>query len=243
MQNKIREIINDFCDNLNSFTSLDVSNAVKQEGFPDSRHRDVAPVVRQMFADGELDDFGYTRTLIDVELLSGLKTKTNLYHHVSISTDAYLDRKQVAIPPKAKKVDKPQPAPVPAPTTFSFGYGDSSDQNEPDDDQDDDQNDSNEIECLCKTDGRLEIPVGWVRSMPWYSGFEIIFEFEDDKIVAFAKNSGRPDGTFLGSIVISSDRRVRIPKTVFMKAGFDYSAKSSHLITKCTGCFEIEDSE
>lgn len=244
MQDKIREIINNFCDDLSSFTSLDVSNAVKQGGFPDSRHRDVAPVVRQIFADGELDDFDYTRTLIDVELLSGLKTKTNLYHHVSISTDSYLDRKQVAITPK--KLDSAPapkcwpilpPPPPPAPAIFNFNPGDDPEQN----DSDDQDIDSNEIECYCKSDGRLEIPVEWIRDT-WNSGFEVKFILEDDMIVVFVGDLDKGE-VLLGKMTISSDMRVRIPKTVFMKAGFDYSAKSPHLIRCGAECFIIEDSK
>lgn len=252
MQTKIRDIVETFCNDLISFTSLDISNAVKQEGFPEARHRDIAPVVRQLFADGEIPSFGYTRTLIDVELLNGLKTKTNLYHHVSISPDSYMDRKQVAIPPKKDATDSVAPvAPsqvVPAPVTFSFNsVDDQDDQDQNDQDQDDQtQNDQDgfsesELECYCKTDGRLEIPVSWCKEL-WSSGDEVKFIIENDKIVAFVGDLD--DGeTLIGKLMVSSDNRVRVPKTVFMRAGFDYSSRAAHIIRACDGYFEIEDSD
>lgn len=254
MESKIWEVIEDFCGAFESFTSLDISNAVKQGGFPGARHRDIAPVVRQIFADRELDQFGYVRTLIDVELLNGLKTKTNLYHHVSVSPDDYTDRKQVALVPKQDDV-------VVAPTTFSFndddrvlipppvdGTFDAKDIDSAIDsiqDEDDDEGEigfsEDEIECYCKTDGRLEIPVEWVRKMGWLPGYTVCFIFRNDKIIASTEFDD--DDTVVGKITVSADNRVRIPKMAFMRAGFDYSPRSTHLITTNNDNFEIDDSD
>ena len=67
------------------FTSLDVSNAVKQT-LPTVRHREVAPIVRTFFDDAVMGDT-YTRTLIDVMAggARGKKAEAYLYHLSSAS--------------------------------------------------------------------------------------------------------------------------------------------------------------
>lgn len=85
------------------FTSLDVSNAVKQT-LPELRHREVAPVIRGMFDDGIMGA-NYTRTMIDV-MAGGARGKPAeawLYHLTSASPDDYGDdqRNQLAIVPVA----------------------------------------------------------------------------------------------------------------------------------------------
>jgi hypothetical protein len=85
------------------FTSLDVSNAVKQT-LPELRHREIAPVVRQMF-DDDIMGANYTRTMIDV-MAGGARGKPAeawLYHLTSASPDDYGDdqRNQLAIVPVA----------------------------------------------------------------------------------------------------------------------------------------------
>jgi hypothetical protein len=81
------------------FTALDVSNRVKQE-LPGVRHREVAPIVRDLYQDG---DFGsdYTRSTIKVTLQNGSTTEALLYHLDDDEPDDYAgtQRAQVAIPP------------------------------------------------------------------------------------------------------------------------------------------------
>lgn len=85
------------------FTALDVSNAVK-ETLPDVRHRDVSPLVREIF-DG--DGMGpYQQTQIDV-MAGGKKVQALLYHLPSHDPAKYDDsmRSQLARPPGAAKDD------------------------------------------------------------------------------------------------------------------------------------------
>ncbi|MDP3155547.1 MAG: hypothetical protein Q8N23_22940 [Archangium sp.] len=85
------------------FTALDVSNAVK-ETLPDVRHRDVSPLVREIF-DGE--GLGsYQQTQIDV-VAAGKTVQALLYHLPTHDPARYDDsmRSQLARPPGAAKDD------------------------------------------------------------------------------------------------------------------------------------------
>lgn len=80
------------------FTALDVSNAVKGT-LPDVRHREIAPVVRELFERGAMGD--YAQTLIDVLADGHKQTQAYLYHLYEHSPSLYDDtmRTQLAIPP------------------------------------------------------------------------------------------------------------------------------------------------
>lgn len=83
------------------FTALDVSNAVK-ETLPDVRHRDVSPIVREVF---DSDGMGpYEQTQIDV-MAAGKKVQALLYHLPTQDPSRYDDsmRSQLAKPPGAAK--------------------------------------------------------------------------------------------------------------------------------------------
>lgn len=81
------------------FTALDISNAVKGS-LPGVRHREVAPIVRDLFQDGAFGD-DYTRTLIDVTADNGNRVSAYLYHLDEDDPDDYAgsQRQQRAIPP------------------------------------------------------------------------------------------------------------------------------------------------
>lgn len=83
------------------FTGLDVSNVVKST-LPDVRHRQIAPVVRELFERGAMGD--YTQTLIDV-LADGHKP-AQAYHLPEYDASLYDDahRTQLAIPPVSTSV-------------------------------------------------------------------------------------------------------------------------------------------
>lgn len=86
------------------FTALDVSNAVKGT-LPDIRHRDVAPIVRDLYERGAMGD--YLQDLIDV-LADGHKpVQAYLYHLPEHEVALYDDsmRNQLAIPPVSTSVD------------------------------------------------------------------------------------------------------------------------------------------
>lgn len=98
------------------FTALDVSNTVKQQ-LPGIRHREVAPIVRDLFQDGAFGD-DYERTTIDVTLQNGSTTQALLYHLEDDEPDDYAgtQRQQVAIPPVPVSTSGPVAA---APATDS----------------------------------------------------------------------------------------------------------------------------
>jgi hypothetical protein len=81
------------------FTALDVSNAVKGT-LPSVRHREVSPLVRDLFASGAMGD-RYRQTLIDV--VADRKTvQAFLYHLEGADLATGYDeerRRQLAIPP------------------------------------------------------------------------------------------------------------------------------------------------
>jgi hypothetical protein len=88
------------------FTALDVSNSVKQT-LPSVRHREVAPIVRDLFANGSMGD-AYAQTLIDV--VADRKTvQAFLYHLKGADIASGYDedkRRQLAIPPVTASLDE-----------------------------------------------------------------------------------------------------------------------------------------
>lgn len=87
------------------FTGLDVSNVVKST-LPDVRHRDVAPLVRDMYERGAMGE--YTQTLIDVMANGATPAQAYLYHLAEYDPSLYDDahRSQLAIPPVSTATDK-----------------------------------------------------------------------------------------------------------------------------------------
>jgi hypothetical protein len=99
VENVTRRVMDRFgCEGF-LFTALDVSNQVKQS-LPGVRHREVAPIVRDLFEDGVMGD-SYVQTLIDVQLPDGQTTQAFLYHLADDDPDDYAgtQRQQRAIPP------------------------------------------------------------------------------------------------------------------------------------------------
>ena len=82
-----------------SFTALDISNALKAERYP-IKHADVAGVVRDIYASGAMDFYGFDRRLIDVVTDEGTKkAKAFLYRHDGTRDRDYTARTQTALPP------------------------------------------------------------------------------------------------------------------------------------------------
>jgi hypothetical protein len=99
VENVTRRVMDRFgCEGF-LFTALDVSNQVKLS-LPGVRHREVAPIVRDLFDDGVMGAT-YLQTLIDVQLPNGQATQAFLYHLDSDDPDDYAgtQRQQAAIPP------------------------------------------------------------------------------------------------------------------------------------------------
>lgn len=100
---KVNEVIEDLCTSYKSFTSLDVSNKVKQQGFATVRHRSIACIVRSIYVEGLMS--GYNRSLIDVYVGDNTR-QAYLYHHESVSAETYDNRSQVVIHPQVSQIRK-----------------------------------------------------------------------------------------------------------------------------------------
>lgn len=101
MEKETQKVVDQFVKTWTAFTSLDVSNKVK-ETLPNVRHREVANIVRDIFSKGVLD---YMASTIDVWTDKGIMVEAQLYH--SVYDEDNLDivypmsqRKLVATPPK-----------------------------------------------------------------------------------------------------------------------------------------------
>jgi hypothetical protein len=94
-----RRVVDRFTEEGYLFTALDVSNAVKQS-LTDVRHREVSPVVRQLYDDGDLGE-DYTRSMINVMAGGNKPAQAYLYLLDGDDPDDYDDsrRKQQALPP------------------------------------------------------------------------------------------------------------------------------------------------
>ena len=99
VENVTRRVVDRFTCEGFLFTALDISNAVKQS-LPGVRHREVAPIVRDLFEDGIMGD-DYVQTLIDVQISNGQTVQAFLYHMEDDDPDDYAgtQRQQQAIPP------------------------------------------------------------------------------------------------------------------------------------------------
>lgn len=95
------------------FTALDVSNAVKTT-LPDVRHREVSPLVRELFERHAMGD--YQHSLIDVLADGKTPTQAYLYHLPEHSPSLYDDsmRNQLAIPPVSTSTAKSDDAAITA---------------------------------------------------------------------------------------------------------------------------------
>jgi hypothetical protein len=105
------------------FTGLDISNAVKTT-LPEVRHRDVSPLVRELFDSGAMGD--YDHTLIDVVAQGNTKAQAYLYHLPEHDASLYNDamRAQLAIPPVSTSLtlsDSPMIVPSTTETPVEVG--------------------------------------------------------------------------------------------------------------------------
>lgn len=82
-----------------SFTALDISNALKIAKYP-VRHREVAEVVRDIYNSGAMMYYDYDRQTVKVTTDGGAKTaEAYLYHHQSARVTDYSRLNQDALPP------------------------------------------------------------------------------------------------------------------------------------------------
>ena len=104
LQDTVRTVVQEFMDNDELFTALDVSNKVKVL-LPNARHHEVRTEVRALFGTLISPTLGWGRSPITVTLADGVNTaEALLYHPLSASWDLdtrYDDqqRAQVAVNP------------------------------------------------------------------------------------------------------------------------------------------------
>jgi hypothetical protein len=242
LEDKVVDVMEDFCDNYQSFTSLDVSNKVKQDGFPGSRHREVAEIIREKYSNGLMDTWDYSRALIDVELLNGLRTKAYLYHHNTVSPDTYMDRSQVAIVPTQQVTTQD------VQDALSYVADAQDDQADAQDTQPVAQTvtvpDGDEEKRSNKADGRLEMPAAWVRHLGWRAGdtIYVIVEGGDEDALTLCQSSAvTADDTSLVTTKITPDGRLRVPKTAFMKA--NYPCNGDYVVSLESNAIKVREDE
>jgi len=216
MRQKVNDIVTALMNDVTSFTSLDVSNLVKREGFSNVRHRNVAEEVRNLYDSGDMDQCSYERTIIDVTLANGSVKQAFLYHHCMTDPDTYNRRSQVAIPPANVPAvattgapgytTTPTPAaPTPAPATPAAAATPAPVQAR------------NQ-----KGDCRLEVPASWVRELGWADG-DVVYLCDSSNTSIEVKTSddvGTNDSV-VGTVQISGGR-LRISKGAFDRAGFSH---------------------
>lgn len=239
-------IVKEFCRNLESFTSLDVSNRAKADGLV-ARHREIAELVRATFANGEMDTFGYKRDLIDVTIPGGNTAQTYLYHHTTVPVDDYKDRSQVALKPTRQPVQA-QPAPVP--------YN-----------GDDDDNDAagdplpslptpiipattanhagaarvlntSSVTRTQKGDGRLEVPRVWMVQLGWQIG-DTVSAVRDGNGLILKTDIGIGDQV-VRSFTVDRWNRIRITTKALSEAGIHFGTGGQHIMTLRTGDIRID---
>lgn len=118
-------VIDDFTNNSVLFTSLDVSNKVK-ESLPLARHREVSNMVRSLF-NSNIVTKGYARTPIDVTLSDGSSVEALLYHPLKDAWDLdlkYQTRSQE--PGKPNTIAQIDPSPICMNGTLPINVGSNS---------------------------------------------------------------------------------------------------------------------
>lgn len=232
---KTLDIIAEFCQNLESFTSLDISNKAKTEGVV-ARHREIAELVRAAFADGEMDTFGYVRDLIDVTIPGGLNAQTYLYHHTTIPVDDYRNRAQIAIRPQAQQPAPAQPAlatpplppaaPVfaaPAPAlrprlTRTLNTA--------------------SLTREQKGDGRLEVPHVWLASLGWQEGDTVSAVRDGNSLIL--KTTVQAGEQVVRTFTVDRWRRIRITTKALDAADIHRGTRGQHIMTLRTGDIKID---
>ena len=238
LQDETKKVIANFISKGWPFTSLDISNIIKKEDDGGTvRHRDVAPVVRQLFATGLIIQNGYEQELIDVTLPSGDKRKAYLYHHWSTDTSAYTNRCQEPIVPKSlrKKDDDVTSGDIRIlKSAINMAKSDPLGSvmtkvtpvtvvpivapNPLSDDQ---------LRRAQKYDHRLEVPASWVGQVGLTGTIYAIKE--SSKLTL--KNASDVDASddVVGTMVVNNDGRLRVTKRVLDRV-FTSSASGNELI-------------
>lgn len=246
----VRAVVEGFCDDLTPFTSVDVSNSVKRAGHQTGnpvRHREVAPIVRELYSDGELDKFGYSRELIKVSLPGDRQAQAWLYHHQTSDPADYDTRSQVALSPKqqqAVKTKKPTHTPPPLPITTvpvapaivptigapqgSIGTPRGSRM----------LNTASQQRTQ-KGDGRLEIPSAWIRQLGWAEGDDIGAVKDGDAIILKPIGDVTAVEEILYKFKIDRWNRIRVTNRALNKVNRNLGRGGQHIVTIQTNSIKV----
>jgi len=179
LETTVKNTVASLCNDKVSFTSLDISNTLKQEGIP-TRHRKVRDVVRELYRDGTLSSYDYITTNIIVTLKNGDSVYATLYHHCLTDNSEYVTRDLIALPVPSSDNDN---------TTSSLSSSSSSStKSVPNLINTSSVNAPNNTTAptlqdktrSVRSDGRLEVPSSWVRFLGWEDGDDVyIVEIND----------------------------------------------------------------
>lgn len=124
MTDKVKEVVEEFVNNNEAFTALQVSNKLKEKG-EDVRHTEIATIVRAVYesnSDGVFDIYIKTDILVDVEEADifgnkqSFKRTANLYHSPLFNVDDYKSTNLKALSP-VHHTGTPPPQTVMTPVT------------------------------------------------------------------------------------------------------------------------------
>jgi len=237
-ETKTHEIIDGLCGDMESFTSLDVSNQAKQDGLV-TRHREVAHLVRTAYANGKMDNHGYIRTTINVTLKNGKSVPAFLYHHLTTDPNEYDNgkRSQKALPPPkadggpqskpapAAAPAAPAPAPTAAPVQQLFITSSSSTPS---------TRVLNVASRTCtriqKGDGRLEIPGVWISRLGWTEGTKVRAVREANGI-RLDKADQFVDAATIRLFTVDRWGRIRLTTKAMEAAGINFGTGGRHDLT------------
>jgi hypothetical protein len=228
-------IIREFCKDMKAFTSLDVSNKAKAEGLV-ARHREVAELVREAFADGEMGEYGYDRSLIDVTLRGGGSAQAYLYHHSTVSVDNYIDRAQTA-----DRVPAPQGTSQAVPDAAGDCAASVPDSSTP-------QatpaavatpaasnrltrilNTTTSVVRFQKGDGRLEVPRVWLARLGWNAGDTVDAVRDGNSLIL--KTGALHGEQVLRTFTVDRWCRIRITTKVLNQTGIHFGTGGQHVAT------------
>ena len=233
-------VIDDFCNNKIAFTSLDISNAIKDKWKNSNvSHADVAKVVRELYTDGNMKEKGYVSSIIIVTLSNKAKFNTILYHYKTYNTALYNKNGLNVLPVMApKKEDVKIHVPV------SKEYTSVSIKTKPLKEVvanlkssvetviDNLQSVSTDLTFVrnVKSDGRLEIPVELFTKLGWGEHYSerCVYLKNTDTSFIITKDVDLENKVFENYM---SEGRVRVPKTVFVKCGLPCDSRNQYVIS------------
>lgn len=250
-KSKTIEVVREFCRNMESFTSLDISNKAKTEGLV-ARHREIAELVRGAYSDGVMSQYGYVRDMIDVTLPGGGNAQAYLYHHTTVPEDDYRNRAQAALKPQARPdtqadddglpalpaptipqnlATPPQPPAVaavaaPAPPAPPVVGRLTRVLN------------TSSVSRIQKGDGRLEVPHVWLARLGWQIGDTVSAVVDGNGLVL--KAATQPGERIVRQFTVDRWSRIRITTKALGEIGLHFGTGGQHIMTLRTDNIRID---